>query len=216
MNEFMCSACAQICKTPSEFLRYQGLHKMQKNFVFKCGHNNWKQQFSRYTALIVHVRRLHKQKTKQVCFEKQYKCLKCCFILKNHEEYMAHLKKHLRQKEKITCPFEKCEKNFVQLSAFNTHMHRWHKFSVCKPTISKRQDNKNNEICDSADEVVLNSVVVNNNASQICQEPKAKYKFLVSDKFINFMVAKMRAMFEELSTNCEHKNGFWNTTSSTR
>lgn len=46
----------------------------------------------------------------------------------NKSAIISHLKKHITQSQKITCPFDKCQHSFQNKSSFSSHISRKHSY----------------------------------------------------------------------------------------
>ena len=134
---YHCKQCAHESKTIIGFTNHMKLHSNAANCPFTCGVPNCTRAFSKFAAFKSHLYRDHKgyKSDKSTTDEPTGTTLSCQIefcqgIFTNVKELLNHLKGHITEGRKITCPFRACEKTFGVKSTFASHISRTHKKSL--------------------------------------------------------------------------------------
>lgn len=138
--QFLCKQCKLSVQTLCGFYHHVKTHRNLANFRFGCGIPTCPCSFHTLSALKSHMRRKHSQtKTVKVSSRPgQMNALICQVVgcwhtSHNYSSLCDHVKWHIRDGKKITCPFPNCEKRFYVKSSFTSHISRKHKESLKNP-----------------------------------------------------------------------------------
>lgn len=128
-----CKLCSFSTGSLKTFTSHFVIHSNSANANFPCGVAQCTRTFRNYGAFKSHVYRHHGQyRTSADVYKCQAVDLKCSvplcqFVCKGFANFLVHLKMHLRNSVSIRCPFKNCERHFVIVSTFTSHISRSHR-----------------------------------------------------------------------------------------
>nr|XP_054930443.1 uncharacterized protein LOC126537830 isoform X1 [Dermacentor andersoni] len=136
---YPCSICGCVSSTLSAFLRHVALHKNANNFYVKCPFQDCYKKFCKVGSLYSHFCRGHRR----VRRAEQESCVSisahgcdlvctvdsCIQVCKDYKALIAHLKFHIVQGAKVTCPL--CKKAYNKKASFSSHLSRYHGKYLC-------------------------------------------------------------------------------------
>lgn len=161
-DKLKCKMCQSSFLTLKPYIIHLQLaHKNQNRFNYPCGFLKCSRKFIKVTSLKAHVSRDHKFPS-YVFQSLSYQCsLDAC---KTHcaskNEIIKHLQDHIRKKEVITCPFEKCNLQFRNRSTFSSHLSRKHTQQHAYNNFTQLKETADNDL-------VENSVLCSNQVENI-------------------------------------------------
>ena len=138
---FLCYFCGHDSEVLTNHLDHQNLHSSRSRNKH-CGFNNCKMFFKSEKNLKVHVNRVHNMKSRQNLYRKmsetlvqQNRTFICSDLIcgrqyYNYQEFMKHLKEHMRNGENVKCPFPNCDKKYRKVSSFTSHVSQHRSFSL--------------------------------------------------------------------------------------
>lgn len=155
---FKCRFCEFRSKQLKPYLAHRKFHSNLTR-KFHCGYNSCDKMFRLEGSLRSHLLRSHqfpRKKTqvqniaqsRNIYFECTVQLCKKRFS--SRQDLFKHLRTHIRNKEKVTCPFDECDKVYTILTSFSGHVSRSHR--DLPPTITLDQpENRNLNIEDIVD-----------------------------------------------------------------
>ena len=133
---FQCKFCDHKYFILKEYILHLAFHRNIPNFTFQCGVSNCTHSFKTCNSLKSHIYRDHKYKktvtnAKFKCLEREFECQAdhCSVKCTGLSDLFAHIKSHIRNGEKMACPFRNCSNEFVNISTFTSHLSRKHQNS---------------------------------------------------------------------------------------
>jgi hypothetical protein len=137
---FACKACKYKTNKIMLYVSHYKLHTNVPNLSIPCGLKTCSQVFKTYGAFKTHVVRDHERNCTKVDYTsgvdmgltgQSYRCMvmycKEKFLTIN--EFLRHIKEHIKVRAAAACPFNRCGKHFadVTVSTFNSHISRSHR-----------------------------------------------------------------------------------------
>jgi hypothetical protein len=130
-----CNRCMYRTNKLRLYVSHYKLHSNVPNLTIPCGFRKCSRCFRTYGALKTHVTRYHDKLKNQTCSQNCSDHSFCCSVLfckqicSSLDEFLRHIKDHIKSKTTITCPFNKCGKQFagITVSTFNSHVSRSHR-----------------------------------------------------------------------------------------
>ena len=128
-----------VCNPPVSFISVKAyivhcqLHSNVPNFWFRCCVVGCIAEFRNATALRMHIARSHSeigQRVKQIYKNSiSFRCSQalCQQIVAGQRDFVDHLRAHIDDGLKLTCPFAKCTKKIDSKSRFSVHLNRMHR-----------------------------------------------------------------------------------------
>lgn len=124
-----CKLCTFFSGNQKRILEhYQNSHRHYgRNCPLPCIYKDCAQYFRSKKSLHVHLKNHGIFETSSALFGFKLKCLLCEFKKEIAlKQYIAHLGKHLRSRETVTCPFNLCAFKSNVFSSFTSHKSRCH------------------------------------------------------------------------------------------
>ena len=110
------------------------MHKHCEKFSFPCPSHQCNRRFSAYSSFKSHcfrdhVGKRHSNKRKVIGIDVPLQCSlnTCKQICSDVEQFIKHLKEHIRNGVKVNCPFDACDSSFIKLPSFCSHIARYHR-----------------------------------------------------------------------------------------
>lgn len=127
---FPCQLCGKTCDTPVIYVKHMKIHSNVSNIVFRCCILNCNRKFKKHAGLKSHVYRYHKgyRAETTMCITLSLECHVglCRAKSSSLSEFISHVKMHIKEGQKVTCPFKQCGKTFTVKSTFTSHLSRKH------------------------------------------------------------------------------------------
>ena len=172
---YHCKLCSYKSKAFVDFTCHMKLHSNVPNHPFTCGVPNCTRSFRKFSAFSSHIYRDHR--SKQIV-EQNRAALTCQVedckkTFADRKSLIHHLRGHIREGRKITCPFRGCYKVFGVLNSFSVHVSRLHKESSFKHVDETREQTVHQEQFDDASVLLRQSsmsAVENENEIGACSE----------------------------------------------
>nr|XP_055032090.1 uncharacterized protein LOC129420928 isoform X1 [Misgurnus anguillicaudatus] len=129
--QWKCKFCTFTSEKRAQLLKHYRINHGTYSRIapIPCLHSDCPCTFKSFNALKVHLSKIHSQQsivkssTVPVC----YKCHVCDFTEPcNESDYFGHLRSHLRNNEKVQCPFKDCVFETNVYSTFNAHKSKAH------------------------------------------------------------------------------------------
>lgn len=136
-KNYLCKLCKEKFFYLKSYVSHLQVHKHVKNFKFSCV-SGCPRTYTKYSSFKAHVYRNHKRpKIENYSNCISLKCsVKACQQDCSDESFMiSHLQKHIKNNEKIECPFFNCKLMYHKRSSFSAHLSRKHaslKLKLCK------------------------------------------------------------------------------------
>lgn len=129
---YICKLCKCKSITFKKYVIHQYLQRNWNGAIFYCLYENCKLHFINYVVFKQHVFRNHSNKT--ICSKTNVNISNCSypncpFYTKNKKQFNSHLYEHLRNKQKLRCPYMNVcnsSKIFVNVSCLKNHLFRKH------------------------------------------------------------------------------------------
>lgn len=146
---FSCKVCSHHTDNLKTFYAHAKSHRNLANYRFSCGIEHCPGNFRTFSALKFHMHRNHPPATtvsqRQSIYQHSGNCKcsvqGCDYVADNVSLLCIHLRLHIRNGKKVTCPFEGCSKYFRVRSSFAIHISRKHRQSfVAKPQAQRDTD----------------------------------------------------------------------------
>lgn len=161
MSGYSCKSCGFSTPSLKAFTTHVKVHRNVANYSFACGVAECPCTFKRFSAFKSHVYR-HHTKLKPTPTEPENVTLscqveRCTFQTTVFSCLCAHLRWHIRDGKKVSCPYTGCTKYFRVKSTFTSHLSRNHKHSVANSEATNRHslaDNQKNTQSTMSDETV--------------------------------------------------------------
>lgn len=132
--QWKCKLCTYTSEKRAQLLKhYRISHGTYSRIVpVPCLHTECPCTFKSFNALKVHLSKIHSQHRIPESSSSSralvsYKCHVCDLTeLCSESDYFAHLRTHLRNNEKVQCPFKDCSFETNVYSTFNAHKSKAH------------------------------------------------------------------------------------------
>lgn len=127
-KNYICKLCKEKFIKLKSYASHLQIHKHVKNFKFSCV-SGCPRTYTKYSSFKAHISRNHKRpKIGNYSNCIALKCgVKTCQQNCSDESFMiSHLQKHIKNNEKIECPFFNCSLVFHKRSSFSAHLSRKH------------------------------------------------------------------------------------------
>lgn len=127
---FPCNICGETCGTPLSYVKHMRLHTNVCNIIFRCCISYCKRTFNKHAGLKSHIYRHHKRYKSDTTMHTT--CSLECHVdfcrtkSSGLPEMISHLKMHIKEGQRVTCPFKHCGKTFAIVSSFTCHLSRKH------------------------------------------------------------------------------------------
>ena len=193
---FPCQFCGQECDTILSYTRHMRIHRNIPNATFRCGLPICQRTYNKFAAFKTHQFRHHTETNTVV----DVRLCRADLSLKCHMDFCSvscddlkslfcHLKTHIAEGTKVTCPFRLCNKTFSVKSTFTSHLSRNHKSSsegnlvdsILQTPVenpgSCHEVNDGDQLCDGPSDTLDNTT---EEQSEICPESADEALFLKS------------------------------------
>lgn len=128
---FPCHFCGETCATPAIYVKHMRIHNHVSNSVFCCCIRNCNRKFKKHAGLKSHVYRHHKRYKSEttMCTTHSLECHVdlCSAKSSSLPDFISHIKMHIKEGRRVTCPFMQCGKTFAIISTFTSPLSRKHK-----------------------------------------------------------------------------------------
>ena len=130
---YKCAICQ--CNTVSlkGYVKHYAMHTNVPNASFPCAFAGCRNSYTLYTSFKSHFLRQHGSQVKRIkenrkrnvdlCCNMEHCKMKCVGI----SNLFSHLRHHISQGDPINCPFKGCNKTFLKVGSFSSHLSRLHK-----------------------------------------------------------------------------------------
>ena len=156
---YKCHHCHYRSNSPKNYSSHYTIHRYINNAKFPCGVPGCTREFRVYESFTSHLSRDHanyrlSQSTTErssdassetpcdypenVCVEDavDFACTHCEKTCEQYDALLAHLKEHIRNGDRVTCPFKDCTSKYGVISSFTSHLFRIHPSLKHKPVAS--------------------------------------------------------------------------------
>lgn len=213
-KKFICKICGQNFKLAKEILHHFKVHMNIYNLRYPCPISNCKLDFQKLKTLRSHLDRKHvnsrlfEEKVENITYECSVNF--CQELCPNKQYLINHLRKHLKDKHDIKCPYKNCDKYFSNASTFSSHLSRYHREASCDTHSNKEMltVSENNEF---EYETSSQSLVAENNLGkpQLHLTVARFYLYLISKHHIaantiNFIMENFRNMHSYKQHHLNH------------
>ena len=127
-----CKRCGVTCTSVEKFGLHQRLHSNVATYRVCCGFQNCNREFSTYAAFKAHAYRNHLtseevQHQQEQISEFYCEIPDCTERFNRMKQLLSHLHHHIRvDGSTLTCPYDKCEKQYKKRSSFSSYLCRNH------------------------------------------------------------------------------------------
>lgn len=99
-----------------------------------CPHKDCICTFKSFNALKVHLTKWHTQKEPRKASHTKFHCQLCDFVEPcTDADFFSHLRRHLKLKQKVVCPYVGCNFASSVYSTFNSHRSKEHPIQIKTP-----------------------------------------------------------------------------------
>lgn len=129
---FACQLCGQQCSTPVVCVKHMRIHSNTPNLFLHCCIQDCNRKFALKSHLYRHhnecvvVPRSHLYPAVDLACHVDLCSAKCDRLI----QFYSHLKVHIKEGRRVTCPFKQCDQSFSVISTFTSHVSRKHKNSA--------------------------------------------------------------------------------------
>ncbi|KAJ8039445.1 hypothetical protein HOLleu_17167 [Holothuria leucospilota] len=144
---YQCKFCRYRTASVKLYISHYKLHSNLNNVLYPCGIDKCNKRFSGYAAFNCHLTREHQSERPRNCsagsintdytrFKLKPKCDICQQSFNKIKPFQAHLRIHIKCNITTHCPYLECSSSFTSLSAFKTHLSRYHRIQSQAPITS--------------------------------------------------------------------------------
>ena len=131
-----CHICNVHCKTIKAYTQHYQIHRHERNVHFPCCVSGCMKTCFTYKGLVSHVSRHHggvrDEDANNATYQSAGVVVECMLQFcqqqcSDIQEFLAHLKNHIKEGLNVPCPFGKCTKQFNKKTSFSSHISRYHR-----------------------------------------------------------------------------------------
>lgn len=135
-NKPFCHICNVHCKTIKAYTQHYQIHRHERNVHFPCCVSGCMKTCFTYKGLVSHVSRHHggvrDEDANNATYQSAGVVVECMLQFcqqqcSDIQEFLAHLKNHIKEGLNVPCPFGKCTKQFNKKTSFSSHISRYHR-----------------------------------------------------------------------------------------
>lgn len=142
---FVCKFCSICIAELKQFCSHVKEHQHTANYRFGCGIQRCPASYQTFSAFRSHMHRNHRYgrpQTKLIHIQGNLACKvqACSYVAENFSSLCAHLRFHIKDGKKVTCPYDGCHKYFRVRSSFATHISRKHNKAAAAQVVDQHSN----------------------------------------------------------------------------